>query len=227
MIQKIFLILLSFCFAFSFSQKKKKKPADLLAEYHNYKVGSLNKNFKPVPLHKRIDKFPFSKAARVKIVSYNLNLKKSAAMSYTPPPPPPKTKEDSIRLTRYYDSIKKNKDFELREAVDHSDFTGIQESRTLTLSEISELTDIIYNTCEKYNIGFVSTSGCFFPRNAILLYDENDHIFAYFEICFECSAIESSPRKMLEPLETCEYLYPELEKFFKSKGVSTQFIERK
>lgn len=227
MIQKIFLILLSCCFAFSFSQKKKKKPADLLAEYHNYKVGSLNKNFKPIPLNKRIDKFPFSKAARVKIVSYNLNLKKSAAMSYTPPPPPPKTKEDSIRLTRYYDSIKKNKDFELREAVDHSDFTGIQESRTLTLSEISELTDVIYNTCEKYNIGFVSTRGCFFPRNAILLYDENDHIFAYFEICFECSAIESSPRKMLEPLETCEYLYPELEKFFKSKGVSTQFIERK
>ncbi|WES99489.1 hypothetical protein P2W68_07675 [Chryseobacterium arthrosphaerae] len=227
MIQKIFLILLSFCFAFSFSQKKKKKTADLLAEYHNYKVGSLNKNFKPIPLHQRIDKFPFSKAARVKIVSYNLNLKKSAAMSYTPPPPPPKTKEDSIRLTKYYDSIKKNKDFELVEAVDHSDFTGIQESRTLTLSEISELTDVLYNTCEKYNIAFVSTSGCFFPRNAILLYDENDHIFAYFEICFECSAIESSPRKMLEPLETCEYLYPELEKFFKSKGVSTQFIERK
>lgn len=225
MIQKILLILFSFCFTLSFSQKKKKKAEDLLTDYYRYKEGSLRKDFKPIPLSKRIAKFPFNKATKVKIISYNLNFKKNSG--YTPPPPPPKTKEDSIKLTRYYDSIKTNKIFELREAIDHSAFEGIQQSRTLTLSEISELTDVIYNTCEKYNIGFVSTRGCFFPRNAILLYDENDKVFAFFEICFECSGIESSPRNMLEPFETCEYLYPELERFFKSKGLTTQFIERK
>jgi hypothetical protein len=37
---------------FFFQPEEKEKPADLLAEYHNYKVGSLNKNFKPIPLLK-------------------------------------------------------------------------------------------------------------------------------------------------------------------------------
>ncbi|MGH1517823.1 hypothetical protein [Chryseobacterium sp. JK1] len=200
---------------------------NLLSEYNSYKDGDLRKDFKPIPLDKRMARFPFNKAAQVRIISYNLNLKRSSASTYAPLPPPPKTKEDSARITRYYDSIKINKRFELREAIDHSAFEGIQESRTLTSAEVSELTDVIYNTCEKYYIGVVSTSGCFFPRNAILFYDKNDKVFAFFEICFECSGIESLPRKMLEPIEACEYLYPELEKFFKSKGLTTEFIERK
>ncbi len=57
--------------------------------------------------------------------------------------------------------------------------------------------------------------------------DKNDEIFAQFEICFECSGIESSPKKMPELIETCEYLYPELETFFKSNGLSTEYLERK
>jgi hypothetical protein len=48
MIQKIFLIMLYSASLF-LSARRKRKPADLLAEYHNYKVGSLNKNFKPIP----------------------------------------------------------------------------------------------------------------------------------------------------------------------------------
>lgn len=224
MILRAFIILFSLFFTFSFGQKK-KKARDLLAEIHQYPHGGINKDFKPVPLQKRLARFPFDKATKVRIISYNLNFKKNNG--YTPPPPPLKTKEDSIKLTRYYDSIKTNKIFELREAIEHSSFEGIQESKTLTLAEISELTDVIYNTCGKYYIGFISTGGCFFPRNAILLYDENDKIFAFFEICFECSGIESSPKNMLEPIETCEYLYPELEKFFKNNGLTTQFIERK
>lgn len=227
MTSKTLILLFSVLFLFSYGQKKKKKPVDLLAEYHSFKDGDLRKDFKPTPLHKRMATFPFNKATKVKIISYNLNLKRSTANSYTPAPPPPKTKEDSIRLTKYYDSIKKNKKFELREAVDQSVFAGIQESRTLTLSEISELTDVIYNTCDKYYIKLVSSSGCFFPRNAILFYDESDTIFAYFEICFECSGIESSPRNILDPFKTCEYLYPDLQKFFRSKGLTTEYVEKK
>lgn len=227
MTSKILILIFSVFFIFSFGQKKKKKAVDLLSEYNSYRDGDLRKDFKPIPPQKRMARFPFNKAAKVKIISYNLNLKRTSAGSYTPPPPPPKTREDSINLTRYYDSIRKNVKFELREAVKHSNFEGIQESKTLTHSEISELTDVIYNTCNKYYISVVSTSGCFFPRNAILFYDKNDEIFAHFEVCFECSGIESSPKKMLEPIETCEYLYPDLEKFFKSKGLTTEYVKRK
>lgn len=227
MTSKIFILIFSVFSIFSFGQKKKKKAVDLLSEYNSYRDGDLRKDFTPIPPHKRMARFPFNKAAKVKIISYNLNLKRTSAGAYTPPPPPPKTREDSINLTRYYDSIKKNAKFELREAVKYSNFEGIQESKTLTDSEISELTDVIYNTCNKYYISVVSTSGCFFPRNAILFYDQNDEIFAQFEICFECSGIESSPKKMLEPIETCEYLYPDLEKFFKSKGLTTEYVKRK
>ncbi|TZF99144.1 hypothetical protein FW781_04245 (plasmid) [Chryseobacterium panacisoli] len=227
MTAKILIFLFSGLFLFSYGQKKKKKHVDLLAEYHSFKDGELRKDFSPTPLNKRIAAFPFSKATKVKIISYNLNLKRSTANSYVTPPPPSKTKEDSIRLAKYYDSIKKNTKFELREAIEQSIFAGIQESRTLTLSEISELTDVIYNTCDKYYFKSVSSSGCFFPRNAILFYDEDDKIFAYFEICFECSGIESSPRNILDPFKTCEYLYPDLQKFFKSKGLTTEYEEKK
>ncbi|KPE52725.1 hypothetical protein [Chryseobacterium indologenes] len=226
MTSKIHILLFSVIFLLSFGQKKKKANVDLLSEYSSYRDGDLRKDFKPIAPEKRATRFPFNKATQIKIISYNLNLKRTGA-GYTPPPPLPKTKEDSINLTKYYDSIKKNVKLELREAVKHSDFEDIQESKTLTRSEISELTDVIYNTCNKYYISVVSTNGCFFPRNAILFYDKNDKVFAYFEICFECSGIVSSPKNMLAPIEACEYLYPELEKFFKSKGVTTQFIERK
>ncbi|WP_129041294.1 hypothetical protein [Chryseobacterium sp. CH21] len=218
-------MLFSVIFLYSYGQKK--KPVDLLAEYHSFKDGDLKKNFKPTPLNKRIATFPFNKATKVKIISYNLNLKRSTANSYITPPLPPKTKEDSIIITKYYDSIKKNATFELREAIEQSIFDGIQESKILTLSEISELTDVIYNTCDKYYIKSVSSSGCFFPRNAILFYDESGKIFAYFEICFECSGIESSPRNILDPFKMCEYLYPDLQKFFKSKGLATEYVEKK
>ncbi|WP_126651475.1 hypothetical protein [Chryseobacterium aureum] len=227
MMSKILIWVFSIFFLCSYGQKKKEKHVDLLADYHSFKEGDLKKGFKPAPLTIRISTFPFNKATKVQIISYNLNLKRSTANSYMPPPPPPKTRADSCKITKYYDSIKKNAKFELREAVESSTFERIQESKTLTLPEISELSDVLYNTCDKYYIRSVSSSGCFFPRNAILFYDEGDKIFAYFEICFECSAIESSPRNILDPFKTCEYIYPDLQKFFKSKGLTTEYVEKK
>ncbi|HCA09343.1 hypothetical protein [Chryseobacterium sp.] len=214
-------------FIFSFSQKKKKKTKDALAELRSYSYndGEIKKDFKPIPLQKRIARFPFGKASKIKIISYNLYLKKARA--YEPAPPPPKTKLDSVNLEKYYENLKNTEPVELGDVINNTDNEGLQESKMLTLNEISELTHILYNTCNKYYISLISQSGCFFPRNAILFYDENDKVFAYYDICFECEGIESSPKGMLEPIETCEFLYPDLEKFFKSKGLTTQYMPKK
>ncbi|MCQ9634111.1 hypothetical protein MP477_03980 [Chryseobacterium sp. WG23] len=226
MIQRIYIIIFSLLFFFSFSQKKRKKAVDLLDDYHSHQHGEVNKDFKPIPLQKRISRFPFNKAAKIKIISYNLDF--SGKNNYVPPPPTPKTKSDSSDLKGYYESFKKSPEpVELRELIEKEYHEGIKESKTLTITEISELTAILYDTCNKYYIDFTSKSGCFFPRNAILFYDENDKVFAYFEICFECSEIESSPKGMLEPIETCEFLYPYLEKFFKNKGLTTDYLQKK
>jgi len=224
MIQRIFIILFSMFFIFSFSQKK-KKTKDLLAELHSYQDGEINKNFKPIPLEKRIVRFPFGKASKVKIISYNLNFKR--ARGYDPPPPPPKTKVDSVNLEKYYENLKNNSPVELEDLINSINNEGVQESKTLTLTEVSELNSIVYNTCSQYYISLISQNGCFFPRNAILFYDENDKVFAYFEICFECAGIESSPKEILEPIETCEFLYPDLEKFFKNKGLTTEYMPKR
>ncbi|MGE8431268.1 hypothetical protein [Chryseobacterium joostei] len=221
MISRVFIIVFSLFFTFSFSQKK-KKTKDLLAEIHRNQHGEVNTEFKSIPLQKRMSRFPFDKAAKVKIISYNLNYK--GAKGYTPPPPPPVTKQDSINLNTYYENLKKYKSVEIEDLIKESSPKGIQESKTLTFTEISELSDVLYNTCHKYYVSYTSQSGCFFPRNAILFYDEHDKVFAYFEICFECSGIESSPKDMMDSFETCEFLYPDLEKFFKNKGLTTEYV---
>ncbi|AZA77040.1 hypothetical protein EG347_05715 [Chryseobacterium sp. G0186] len=222
MIPRVFIILFSLFFTFSFAQKK-KKARDLLAEIHQYPHGGINKDFKPVPLQKRLTRFPFDKAVKVKIISYNLNFIGSA-VPYLPKPPV-HIQSDSISLKKYYENFKKPVALEnLIKDINHKD---IQESKTLTLTEISELSDVLYNTCKKYYIAYTSKNGCFFPRNAILFYDEDDNVFAYFEICFECLGIESFPKEMMDPIETCEFLYPDLKKFFKSKGLTTEYVSKK
>lgn len=226
MIKKLFIAALVCLFSFSFAQKK-KKARDLTAELHLYSYGEIDKNFKPIPLQKRIAKFPFNKAAKVTLISYNLNSNRK--ISYIPPPPPePKTKSDSVNVAQYHETYKNDvKPFDIKELIEKGGDKGIQESRTLTLTEISELTHILYNTCGKYYTGITSTTGCFFPRNAILLYDEHDKIFAYFDICFECDGIETSPREMLDIADMCEFLYPDLKKFFQNKGLTTDYVEKK
>jgi hypothetical protein len=94
-------------FAIVFIQvKKKKNPKDLLD--YAFSEGEINKNYQPVSFGQRIKNYPFNKASKIKIVSYNLNFKKSSG--YIPPPPPPKTKEDSVQLNEFY-NLPKSIDF--------------------------------------------------------------------------------------------------------------------
>ncbi|WP_131707574.1 hypothetical protein [Chryseobacterium angstadtii] len=177
----------------------------------------INKNFKLISLNNRISKFPFSQATQVKIISYNLNFR-----GYHIPDPP---KLDTASLKKYYENIKKP--IVLSILMENNDNKGVQQSKVLTLSEISEVSNILYNTCGKYYLKNRMGNKCFFPRNAILFYDENNEIFAYLDICFECSGIEFFPEDISESIDTCEFIYPELENFFKSKGLITEYTQEK
>ncbi|MDR6920046.1 hypothetical protein [Chryseobacterium sp. 2987] len=217
MIQKIIITTLLLFFCFSLGQKKNSK-------VNTPEHGKLNKNFKPLALSKRIAKFPFNQAVKVKIISFNLKLLGKSL----PSPPPPTAFKTNEEYLRFQEAEKKlRKPIELEDFIKNPTDEDIQESKILTLAEISELTNILYNTCSKYYLENKMGNKCYFPRNAVLFYDENDQIFAYFEVCFECSGSRSFPDDQLNFIETCEYLYPELEKFFKSKGLTTQFIGRK
>lgn len=209
---KNIFILFSLIFSLLFFGQKKKAE---IVDYEASRV-KLNKNFKSENLGKRIAKYPFSKTSKIKIISYNLEFEGL----YTPPPPPPNVKLDSLEMINYYKSAKKP--IVLKDIIDINSIEGITDIKTLDLTEISELTDIYYNTCSKYIFENHRGNKCFFPRNAILFYDENDIVFAFTEICFQCEGIHSFPENIFSNNEICEFLYPALENFFKDKGIQTQ-----
>jgi hypothetical protein len=217
MIRNFFTLLLILFLIFCFGQKKKEK--NLLGDYSTAH-GKIIKSYHPISLDQRLKNYPFDKASKIKIVSYNLDFAKNKGYEFAPPPP--KTKEDSIKLNEFYN---RPKPIDFREIIDSQSEKGIIESKTLNLEEISKISDIIFNTCNKYLITMVSQSGCFFPRNAIVFYDENDKVFEIIEICFQCENLESYPTKFLNWKNTCEFIYPELEKFFQSKRLQTQHIK--
>ncbi len=212
MIYKVYILLCSLSLSFSFAQNKQKLTKSAMNEHVK-----INKNFKPISLNNRISKFPFSKAAQIKIISYNISFR-----GYHIPDPP---KLDSASLKKYYENIKKP--IVLSNLMENNDNKGVQQSKILTLTEISELSHILYNTCGKYYLKNRMGNKCFFPRNAILFYDENNQIFAYLDICFECSGIEFFPEGISESIDTCEFIYPELKNFFKNKGLMTEYIQGK
>lgn len=216
MIKRYFFILFALSFFSIFSQKKK----DVIVDYST-SHGKINKDYQPISLGQRIKNYPFNKASKIKIVSYNLGFAKSNG--FEPAPPPPRTKEDSIKLNEFFN---RPKPIDFREIIEHQSEKGITEAKTLNLQEISKISHIIFNTCNKYYITLNSLSGCFFPRNAIVFYDEHDRIFEIIEICFQCNNVESYPSNFLNWENTCEFVYPELEKFFQSKGLQTQYIQK-
>ncbi|WP_445432837.1 hypothetical protein [Chryseobacterium indoltheticum] len=203
------VIVFSLSFSFSFCQKKKAphKPGNS----NSY----INKNFKPETFSNRIKNFPFNKTSKVKLISYNLDFKKEPI--YTPPSPNESTSTKNENLRK---SPRK-----LFEILSDKNLTRAYQQKSLNLSEIQELTNIIFNECDKYSTGIINSAGCYFPRNTILFYDEEDNIFAYFEICFQCNGFESEPKELFKEDMRCESIYEKLENFFNKTGIKTQYTE--
>lgn len=105
------------------------------------------------------------------------------------------------------------------------DRSQLKEIITLSTSQLDSLTNIFFNydylRVDKYGIYSESKSGCYEPRQAILFFRKKADIepFAYFEICLQCRAVETFPKKY-ELGNFCEGKYDLLREFFRQTGIT-------
>lgn len=164
-----------------------------------------------------INSFPFSKTTKVKIISYNIDF-----VSEHPIPLPPVGKNGDSTIIKKIIENQKNL-IRLPDIIGKEQIEGIKQTKTLNLKETIEISKILYNTCGKFSNGNREGVKCFFPRNAILFYDENDKVFEILEICFECHGVRFMSDKSMEINYMCDDFYQKIENYFKANGFSTQF----
>lgn len=165
-------------------------------------------------LSKRINSYPLNKASQIKIISYNLNsdgMTRVSAETYD------KTTRTTVTTLDY------NMGIELpRKNLDSLSLENVTQIKTLNLSQVEKLSDILYNTCARLNTNCSQIiRGCYLPRNAILFFDENGKVFEYLEICFECKTKETFGK--IENLDLSDYMYNDLEKYFNNLGIKTKY----
>jgi hypothetical protein len=205
---KIFIIILLLYSSNLIAQRNKNIPPPPPSKNSSNK----NINYKEITLEKRLNKFPFKDATKIEIISFNLE---SDRIDDLPKP----ILKDSIIDNKIE---KVNISFiSLEELIAQNDFERIIQRKSLTLNSISKLSDILYNTCSKYNVSNIIKLGCYNPRNGILFYNEFGEIYEYLEICFECKQIISKSKNIQDTEDFCTYVYSELNKFFIKNGIET------
>jgi hypothetical protein len=98
---------------------------------------------------------------------------------------------------------------------------GISQIKYISAQQIVKLTDIIFNTCDRWTISETTKLGCYNPRNAIIFLDSSNKVFEYVEICLECHYLRTSNTNVRVPDDDCNYLYQDLGLFLKSLGLKT------
>lgn len=139
----------------------------------------------------RLKKYPFNLSSQVQLVSFKRDTINS--------------KQGDIRdsLPRMNDTIC---------------YSKLYEVKNLTLVQVDQLTDILYNYGYSGPIHIGYSSNCYIPRNAILFLDNNGKVIEYIEICFECSETRQSSSK-ISLGDMCEQKMEMLKGFFKKVGV--------
>lgn len=132
-----------------------------------------------LPALQRLRYYPFSKAAKLVVVSYKWAVNRDNLAGATTP--------DSVYFSDLH--VENGK----------LNYTSLIEIKTLNVEQIAELTNIIYNTDYKHNHkrnGATPGHNCYSPRNAIIFYDKTGKIYDYLEICFECQKTTSLSEKI-------------------------------
>jgi len=200
-ILKLLLLLLLFTFQKSFAQK--------------YDCGWLGK--KTVAERNKI--FPFNKAKKVVLIAYSnheLTIDKNGqVISVDPLSLDEARKKDSSIINKY----------EIKTEYGSRVYFSIEEIE-LTSKWRDELSNILINYKLKRKPGrtyAVSASGCYTPRNSILFYDENDNVFCFYEICFECSGSMMYPDpedlNKYSNVEECNERFDIIKDLFKKNGI--------
>lgn len=92
------------------------------------------------------------------------------------------------------------------------------EIRTLSASDINNLTDILYNNFYKIKPNYGSSKQCFFPRNAIVFYDKSGYLKESVLLCFHCDQYETSSGK-INFGSNCTQKMEKLRQFFIASGI--------
>lgn len=95
-----------------------------------------------------------------------------------------------------------------------------KETVVLSTADINRLTDVLYNYnySKKTNVFTDITTGCYYPRHAIIFLDNTDKVISFLEICLECQQLKTNlPRENTGPF--CEGKYRLLKEFFVSIGI--------
>ncbi|WP_162902717.1 hypothetical protein [Taibaiella koreensis] len=163
---------------------------------------------RPVPLAKRLKKYPFHKASRVVLVSFLT-------------PGTPLFPVDSLDLRDYgYDYVHVPAgENETRKGV-------IEESVVLNEGQIDSLAAILYGYgYRKRDLMPPRTmTGCYAPHNAILFYNDQDECFAFIELCFSCEGMRQSDDEV-DAGNFCTGKYQMLRSFFKRHQIRIGTIQ--
>lgn len=177
--------------ATGYAQKKKKPPPTPF----DVEVAQPEKTrFTKFSLSKRLSFFPFNKATQIQLVSFGLKTNGSERKD-----------QQNHGLPITGDTI---------------NFRQLDQRKSLTMTEIDSLSDLLYNTCTRWKNFERSKMGCFNPRNAILFFDTAGKVFEYIEICFECHDFKVSSKKV-KTFEECDPFYEEAKAYFNRLGLET------
>lgn len=171
---------------------------------------------KKFSMNEIMNSYPFNKTTKVKIISYNTDF-----VSELPTPLPPVGKDgDSSMIKKII--AEQTFPIKLENILGNENLDGIKQTKTLNLKETFELSQLLYNTCGKFLDYRREVSKCFFPRNAVLFFDENERVFEILEICFDCHRMQFNSKKSMEINGMCDNFYLKLENFYNSKGLKTK-----
>ena len=153
---------------------------------------------KSLTTKERLNIYPFSQAVKIQLVSFE-NGYDSEPRDYL---------RDS--LPRINDTLC---------------YSKLKEVKTLSTVQIDSLSDLIHNYGFKFryklkgNVYFIaSTSQCYIPRNAIVFLNDENKVFEYIEICFECKKTRNSSDKVNIGVK-CNQKLNLIKKFFKRVGI--------
>lgn len=191
---------------FVFGQSRKHRipppppPSDTINEV------SEKTDFIQFSVKKRRKFYPFNKASYIKLVSYDKQLEEGIRSKTL--------LTDTTHITEYTEM------YGLPMQSDTIDFNKILQLTVLTSNGIDSLSDILYNTCNRYIFSQTIKHGCYNPHNAIIFFNEKNQPFEYIELCFDCNQLQYSSKKIKE-IEDCNNAFIELETYFKFFGLKT------
>lgn len=169
--------------------KKTKSKEDKAPTSTYYKFGKVRN----IRFSERLKKYPFNKAAQIKLVSFNYG-------------------GGPIKDTVYHNPIMPK----LHYAICRFPFA---EVKTINYIQTDRLSDIIYNYGYIVKPEIENLTKCYIPRNGVLFLDEEGKVFEFIEICFACKKLAYSYHDKANTEDFVRPTFRVLREFFIKNGL--------